>query len=537
VSNASTGNGQITITSNSGDLTAGTITAGGVGANVQLKALNSGSVFVGNVTAVGDSIIITAIGSVEEFGNDAAADLTASAIQITAFGAVGGLDALETAATNFNIVVRNGDSNISNNAGSTTTLANFTTGTGALKFVQNGGGDLIASNALTVLGHIELDNMGASINAVKVRAGGNAKNVTLKTMGSGNLTVDLVTASRGTITINAAGQVNESGSDSAADLVASTLAITAGGGVGVNEAIETAAGSISVSSSGSLNLANTRPSVTTVSSLTASGAIVLNQNGGGALVVSSVTTTGPVNVAVAGASLTVGSISATSGSVSLSADADVNLDSVTSATSITVSAGGQIVESPADSAVDLSAPTLALSAGAGIGAANAIEIAASNISATSGAGAVNLSNSGSSAVTVSNISTGAGSLAFTHTGAGTLSVTSASTANGAIAVSAIGGSLNVTGLVAGGVAQNVSLSASAGNITVGSATALGNSITVTASGQINELGSDSDADFSAGTLTLSAGTGIGVSGSIETAATTVFASSSSGPVNYTNTPP
>ena len=114
----------------------------------------------------------------------------------------------------------------------TLSVANVT-GTGVINLSDTAGG-LAVTSATTANGDITLNAVGGDLTLTAVTAGTAAVgdgNVNLSTTTSGDVLMDSVTAAGDTITITSAGAIEESGSDPAADLTATTLSLTAATGI------------------------------------------------------------------------------------------------------------------------------------------------------------------------------------------------------------------------------------------------------------------------------------------------------------------
>ncbi len=101
VTSATTADGTITINADGGTLNATTVTADGVGADVNLSTTTSGDVNVDNVTATDDTVTVTSADAIDELNNDGGADITAGTIDLTANnGGIGtGANPLDVTAT------------------------------------------------------------------------------------------------------------------------------------------------------------------------------------------------------------------------------------------------------------------------------------------------------------------------------------------------------------------------------------------------------------------------------------------------------
>jgi len=394
---------------------------------------------------------------------------------------------------------------------------------------------LLADGAISLLGRVE--------------AGG-AGDVSLTTTISGDVTVTDVRALDDQITINSGGAILEypSGGDSGADLTAATLSLTAKAGITGQSPIETSATNITASTeAGDIDIDNNSSGSATTASLavtTGTGTILFSQAGGGSLDVTSATTAnGSIEIDVDNANLTARTVTAVNDNVSLTTTTsgdvigDVIVDNITAAdNTITINSAGAILEyAGGDSGADLTAATLLLSADTGIKGQSPIETSATDITASTEAGDIDIDNTNVSATTASlAVTMGAGNILFSQADGGSLDVASATTANGSIGIDVDDASLTAQTVTA--VNDNVSLTTTAtktdplinrdvivNNIT---ATGTGNQITIISEGAILEDVDDPDVDLTADTLDLTAKSRIvagPLTGTIETAANIIFA--------------
>ncbi|MHC4643645.1 MAG: autotransporter outer membrane beta-barrel domain-containing protein, partial [Planctomycetota bacterium] len=114
-------------------------------------------------------------------------------------------------------------------------------------------------------------------------------------------------------------------------------------------------------------------------------------------------------------------------------------------------------------------------------------------------------------------------ITFDQTGGGALTLTSVTTTDGTIDVSADSGNIIAT-LVTAGTGGDILLdTANSGDITLGSLTAAGDKITIDSAGSIDDAAADAVTDLTADELDLDAADGIGAGAAIETVATTIDA--------------
>jgi hypothetical protein len=174
---------------------------------------------------------------------DAAADLTADTLSLTANDGIGIGNSIETAAGA--ITARTIDPAalwanivISNDNTAPTSLTASTVGIGSwIQFNQTSGGELTLTDVSTADGHVNISADSGNIVAAMVDAGG-PYNITLGTTTSGDVIVDDVKALGNKITINSDGSIKEN-PDAGIDLTATDLELHAVTGIGATDAIET----------------------------------------------------------------------------------------------------------------------------------------------------------------------------------------------------------------------------------------------------------------------------------------------------------
>jgi hypothetical protein len=307
------------------------------------------------------------------------------------------------------------------------------------------GGSLGLSNANPL--EINAANLNAAVQAglggINVRDTAGGLNVVLgqttngvidiETVGAAaNLTLTSIVAPIGTVTLRASGAVNDAGT--ASSVTADTVVILAGTGIGVSSAldIDVANLSASVSGTGGINVRDINGSLNVILGQTTDGDISLQ-------------------TAAAASNLTIAEVHAAGHTVTLTAPGTIN---------------GAVVGANA-----VTANSLVVTAGTGIGTTDPLEIDTASLSA---------------------IVQTAGSIRVKDT-AGGLSVSLAQTSNGTIDLEAAGDSANLT-------LTNVS--------------APGNTVVLRAAGAVDSAAPGTPA-VSASNLSIIAGTGIGVAAPLE----------------------
>ncbi len=416
VTSATTNDGAITLAANNGTLTLTTVSAGGTGRNVTASTTTAGDIVVGSVSAAGDQVSLTAVGSITD-ANGATNNVTASNLIATAGT---GID-LDTTVT--------------------TLSSASVTGTGAID-IRNSGA-LTVTSATTNDGAITLAADNGTLTLTSVSAGGTGHDVTASTTTAGNIAVGSVSATGDRVLLTAVGAITDA-NGATNNVTASSLTATAGTGIDLDTTITTL----------------------TSASVTGTGAIDI-RNAGALTVTSATTADGSISLAAAGGDLAIAAVSAGgAGDVSLTTTGSGNvvLGSVTaSGNNVSVISAGQINDDANDNAADITAATASLTAGSGIGVTNgSVDLSVPSVTlVASGTGGISVNSLGAASFADVH-TTGAGTI--TVTGTGNTSFASVSSNSGDIALSDSTGTLSLAAATAGG-AGNVSLTADEINLT------------------------------------------------------------------------
>ena len=256
--------------------------------------------------------------------------------------------------------------------------------------LNDGVADIIASDifltatagGIGTLDKIEIDTT-SSVTANSSAAGGN---IGLSET-AGDLNVLSINAGTGDVDLMGDADIEEAGSNAAADVVGATISLTAGTG----------------GASGNIGTNNT---------LELDATVALNADSSGL--------DGTFTIQDVAGGLPVGTVNAGTGG-------SVTLDSV----------GASIDDATGDSVTDITADSVTLTADFGIGGAAAIELADVNsLDADTVTGSIDISNNETgSAVTVNSLSTFVGDISYTQKGGVTLNLTDATFANGDVTIS------------------------------------------------------------------------------------------------------
>ncbi len=203
----------------------------------------------------------------------------------------------------------------------------------------------------------------------------------------------------------------------------------------------------------------------------------------------------------------------TTGNIAVGSAATPAISAGTGTATLTAT-GGAIDDAATDTLADINADTIDLNAASGIGATEALELAsAPTITADTTTGAIGLTHAADAGTTLSSASIATGTIDFAQTGGQTLDVTSAVTStSGTITITNAGANLTATSVSAGtGAAADgdVSLTTTgSGTVLLGSVSAAADTVSVSSAADVVEVpATDAAADVSAGSISLTAGTG------------------------------
>jgi len=493
---------------------------------------------------------------------------------------VSGLSDLTTAGNGSIVLVTNNGSITLNAAVNPSAVAASAAGTGnVLIEAQGATSDLTLNSTIdTGTGDVTL-SAGRNVllgSAVGVTAAGNldvaatgsvvmaANNVLSSPSGveiSAGVNIALgQVSSAANVWITAAGSVTDSGAGTITDVMAANAVIDDGpstAGVGTAAApIRTVVttltalggtGGVYVTQTGATTVGPVSFAILSVNADGTTTSTTVTQNG-----VTTGTGGGAISLVTVGGGLTInGNLSSPAGVTVRSAGTvqenfaitDAGTFAITSSSAITmassssITATGAILDSTGNiqvSAIATGTGPIAITGGAAL----------SNVLGSSGGtnltgGAATITTVGSQGTPTDTLNTALSSLSSTVTGTGSIAVAQtgslalaqATTANGLIQVSASG---NLTAAsVSGTGGAGVTLAATSGNLLVGSVTADG-AVAASASAQINQQASGATANVTAPQLTLTAGTGIGISSTFVVAVPLLAASSTSGNINLQN---
>ena len=478
VTTATTTDGAVTLTNEGATLRAFTVTAGGdTGSNDDITLTTTGGagdvVVETSVTAANDQVDITAVDNITLNGtiDTAVANLTAGVaingggvltagtVDLNAVSGIGNTTALNIASATIDADTTSGNIDINNAATAAVTVNSLTTTTGTITFDQTGNRTLDVTTATTTDGAITLTNVGATLRAFTVTAGGDTgsnDDITLTTTGgAGDVVVETsVTAANDQVDITAVDNITLNGTiDTAVANLTAGAAINEGGvltagtvdlnavtGIGNTTALNIASTTINAdTTNGNIDINNAAPGAVTVNSMTTgTGAITYDQTGIAPLALNSVNTTDGAITINNNAAITATNVQTSGGAD----DDDISL----TATSLIVGT----VSASSSGDVNLTANTGGISDAAG-------KIAADVLTANS-TGPMVLDTT---VTTLNANNAAAGNINVTETT--DIALSNITTANGDIIVTA-GGSIDAD-IVNAGNTNNVTLNAQGGGIT------------------------------------------------------------------------
>ncbi|HWP94477.1 MAG TPA: filamentous hemagglutinin N-terminal domain-containing protein, partial [Gammaproteobacteria bacterium] len=557
--------GTLSITADTIDIT-GTLTAGG---GVTVAPADAGSdIFLGDAIgtgfnlsagtlstlaqAGGGSLTITSTGGGDIFLDNVDFSSFDGSLTLNSSATIQGIDSpatdFITSALGSLTLTSNGD--ISNNvvAGALTVTAGSVTVTGT------GGND------------VTIVSTGAAGDTTFDVATGGAGNVNL-TQNASDLLLGAITTT-GDVTLTATtGAVLDSAADTDVDVTANTVGITADAGIGSGgfslaviannvTAINNLSGDIVISNDATTLLAGTTAMLSNFV-----GNIDFRQSGGQALDITATTTDGAITIENTGADLTLTSVSAGNGqtvTATTTGSGDVFVADVTTTGTVVITSAGAINEAGlGDPAADVSGNTVTLTAASGIGDLATLETGAANLTATNTSGTIDIANihvgAGLDDIVDVTLSTDSGDITFSQSGGGNLRVLSAQTTtsgNVTVTVDALGGMAieniasagDVTLILLNGIVIYVDDIAAANNVTIASSGAILELIgTLNDDSGPTSYVADAAVDIAGASITLNAGSDIGVNGAsgtddtnIELASGSISADTTTGNIGLEN---
>ncbi len=530
VQDASTADGAISISNADGQLTVNRATAGGSDAsdNLTLLTTGSGDIAVGDVQALGNDVRVTAAGSIITIDADAAADISAANVLLTAGSGIGNgaNGALGVSAGNLTARSTNGNIDLDSLATSTVTVAELRTGNGTIRFDQTGGQALNVASASTGNGAIAISNDRGTLAVTSADVGGADADddLQLATTGSGDLVIGELLAIGNDALLTSAGTIVD-GNGAAVNVTADRLVATAVTGIGTGgDALETAVAALSFdTASGDVAIGNAQAQGVVVDGSSRGGSIVVTETLGNLTVGGNISASGNTRLTASAGSilrtagtvrgatvtLTAGGSGAAGGSIGgngapivTDADAIVFTGAGNGSVDISEINGAMISGSTGSGDIRISAAAGNLVVGGHVGSTGNTALTASSGSILRTAGTV---SGGTVTLTAGGINgaigapgaailTDANTVAFLGTGSGTIDIVDANgagfsgaTGSGNIALATQAGDLTVAGDIA--TSGDASLTASAGSVQRTGGTVRANALSLTAGGSNGGIGS------------------------------------------------
>ncbi|HEX7030587.1 MAG TPA: filamentous hemagglutinin N-terminal domain-containing protein, partial [Gammaproteobacteria bacterium] len=477
------------ITVGSGGIDSGSVNAGDVSLAAADGVTLTGSVNASGTTTSGNVAIEADSDSDSAGAINGAGLVTASMVDLDAGSGIGNMAALELVAAVVTADTTNGAIDIDNTLATAVAVNSLTTDAGTITFDQSGGGAVTFDTVTTTTaGAIDLENTAGDLAVGTAVTANGASNVTLTANGGITLTGTTSAAGAQAI-IDATGAINGAGL-----VTADVVDLDAGSGIGNTTALELAASTVTAdTATGAIDIDNALATAVSVSSLTTdTGTITFDQSGGGDVTFDTVTTTtsGTIDLENTAGGLVIGTAVTANGAsnVTLTANGAITLTGTTSAAGAqaTIDATGAI-----NGAGLVTASTVDLDAGSGIGNTTQLELAASTITADTATGAIDIDNALATAVSVSSLTTDSGAITFDQSGGGAVTFGNVTTTtSGAIDLENAAGNLVIGTAATANGASNVTLTTGgAGNVILtGTTNAAGDQVTISSAGSISGPG-------------------------------------------------
>ncbi|MBL4665215.1 MAG: hypothetical protein JKY23_04595, partial [Nitrospinaceae bacterium] len=460
------------ITLNLLDSVSTTITSATVSSSGNVDVTATKNILVGSIVTTGGNVsLVTSGGKIDDLSADSTTDIQSTTLTLDAnlgIGTGGTLDLDVTTLTSAKTVTGGVALNIldPSNGGVLVSEVKATTSGDITLIGTLGSGARTYTLVDTVSGNINISAQAGNIVAGTWTSdsGGSGSNDVTVTATTGSITIDTSINSRDAVTLTAGGSINDNATDDVADVVATSISITAQSGIGASSNtldmdVTTLTLASTVTGGIYINMLDSDNSGFTVTQaqVTSLGDIKFTATSGtGSKTFSNIdNNNGNIEVAstFAGA-INLGLVAADSGTVTVTAQEDITIStSITSSglTSLT-SNTGTIKDDASDNAADIIAGSLIISSNKAIGTGTPGSLdldvgAIKSITATTGAIDINLLDPNASGVLVG---------AITASGTGDISVASTNAGSG-------GGTFTFSSVTAAD--GDISLIADTGNIT------------------------------------------------------------------------
>lgn len=262
-----------------------------------IRILAGGDVtLTGFIETVSNDVLIDSQAAIID-QNDGLPDplnIHATSLDLNAATGIGTGDTLEFSVETFAADTTTGDILLHNTAYTSAKATSLSTAAGNIELEQVGNESLTVDFASTLDGNIIISNTGDAqtdlLTLTSIAAGGTTPEITVSTIGSGNILLGSVTGLEGVISITSAGEINDAVDDKGApeidvDAASGSITLQAENGIGNTDAVEISGGTLSVhTTSGNIDLSNTSSTETGDVSFTrlttGIGTIDFQQSGG-----------------------------------------------------------------------------------------------------------------------------------------------------------------------------------------------------------------------------------------------------------------
>lgn len=336
--------------------------------------------------------------------------ITAGAVDLSAQGGIGSIDAIGLATGSIRAVTGAGSVGLTNDAStlSTAVSANVQTTTGNIQLNQKGVAGLDVQLARTIDGDIEITNDDGDLNVDILVAGTTTTgdgNVVITTASAGNVAVNRVVSRGDTTIINSAGVI--SGivggiDDVAADVVANSVVLSAADGIANLDLEVVDFEATALTGDVELEIGAMAGPVSATHVVTGNGDLSIAQTGGESLLVQSATIHGNATISNDGsvqvATAQIGGVGSGDGSVVISATgtgANIEIDSLDATNDrVQLIASGDIGEFNADAAPDIVTGQLIVQSSNVGSVSTPLQTAVQEFAATVTGGVVRVENAG-----------------------------------------------------------------------------------------------------------------------------------------------
>lgn len=214
--------------------------------NVSLS--EAGDTTISSIVAA-NSVQLTSTAAINDAVADTATDITAASVVLNAASGIGDVQEIEVQTPLVSATSTSGAIDLANSSTAATTVQNLITTAGDIDYVQTGSGNVAFQTVTNSVGQIALATQTSDLTVDGVVTAANG-NVVLTSVG-GNVELEgMVSAVNQTVMISSSGSVLGDSSNTAADVVANRLVLTAVNGIGVVSPVETSVNELAVTTTG-----------------------------------------------------------------------------------------------------------------------------------------------------------------------------------------------------------------------------------------------------------------------------------------------